>query len=158
MPIRMFSHFGICVADPQRSLNFYRDVMGFRPVSRVHVDDAASAQLLGLAPLDLRATVLERDGVRIELLHFAAPGHEPGDVPRPMNRLGLTHMALRVDDLAGMLVELEAAGVEILHNTRVQNPAYDADVVYILDPDGVRLELVQMPGDPKRPVGELIES
>jgi lactoylglutathione lyase len=157
MPIRRFSHFGICVSDPQRSLRFYRDMLGFRPVSRVHVDDAASAQLLGLDPLDLRATVLERDGARIELLHFAAPGHERGDVPRPMNRVGLTHMALRVDDLADLLVELEAAGVEILHETRIQNAAYESDVVYVLDPDGVRIELVQMPGDPNRPVGERIE-
>ena len=154
MPILAFSHFGICVADPERSLRFYRDLLGFKPVSRVHVDDANSAQLVGLDPLDLHAVMLERDGARIELLHFVEPGHEAEDVPRPMNRIGLTHMAIRVADLEGLLVELEAAGVEIMRETRIENPLYDSAVVYVLDPDGVRIELVQLPGDPRQPVGE----
>jgi catechol 2,3-dioxygenase-like lactoylglutathione lyase family enzyme len=154
MPVRTLSHFGICVVDPERSIHFYRDLMGFELISHMQVDDAASAQLVGLEPLELHATFLERDGTRIELLHYVSPGHEPADVPRPMNRLGLTHIAMRVDDLAELLVQLEAAGVEIMKQTRVQNPAFQSDVVYVLDPDGVRIELIQIPGDPTEPIGQ----
>ncbi len=75
-----------------------------------------------------------------------------------MNRQGLTHMAMRVDDLASLLVELEAAGVEILEESRVQNPAFESDVVYVLDPDGVRIELIQLPGDPTQAVGQPFDS
>ena len=40
MPVQCFSHFGICVADPERSLRFYRDLLGFRPLSNLEVADA----------------------------------------------------------------------------------------------------------------------
>ena len=152
MAVRFASHLGICVSDPDRSLRFYRDLLGFRETASLAVADAHSSRLLGLDPLDLRATFLERDGLRIELLHFAAPGHERGDAPRPMNRTGLTHLALRVDDLAATLAALERAGIEVLEETRIRNPELRSQVVYVLDPDGVRIELVELPGDPTQPL------
>jgi len=153
MAVRFASHLGICVSDPERSLRFYRDLLGFREAGALAVADAHSARLLGLDPLDLRATFLERDGLRIELLHFAAPGHERGgEAPRPMNRTGLTHLALRVDDLAATLAALERAGVVVLEQTRIRNPELGSEVVYVLDPDGVRIELVELPGDPTQPI------
>jgi glyoxylase I family protein len=151
--VRFASHFGICVSDPDRSLRFYRDLLGFRPTSSLVVSDPHSARLLEIDDLDLRALFLERDGMRLELLHFASPGHERDGVPRPMNRLGLTHIAVRVDDLAATLEALERAGVEILTQTRIHNPELRSEVVYVLDPDGVRIELVQLPGDPTLPLG-----
>ena len=153
MPVQRFSHFGICVADPERSIRFYRDLLGFRPLSSMEVSDPASAQLVELERLRLHAYFLERDGVRIELLHYESPGHEAAPVPRPMNRLGLTHMALRVEGLAEMLETLERAGVEILKRTRISNPQLGSEVVYVLDPDGVRVELIELPGDPDEPLG-----
>jgi catechol 2,3-dioxygenase-like lactoylglutathione lyase family enzyme len=154
MPIQYFSHLGICVADPERSIRFYRDGLGFRTLTKLRVDDPNSAQLVGLDGLELEAFFLERDGTRIELLHYLAPGHEPDEVPRPMNRRGLTHLAVRVDDLAGVLAKLEKLGVEVMQETRIQNPQLQSDVVYVLDPDGVRVELIELPGDPTRPLGE----
>ena len=71
-----------------------------------------------------------------------------------MNRRGLTHMALRVEGLAEMLVQIEAAGFEIMKPTHIANPELGSEVVYVLDPDGVRVELIEMPGDPTRPLGE----
>ncbi len=29
-----------------------------------------------------------------------------------------------------------------------------SSVVFVLDPDGVRVELIEMPGDPRQPLGE----
>ena len=154
MPVQCLSHIGICVSDPERSIRFYRDALGFRPLTKMMVSDENSARLVELEGLELRAYFLERDGTRIELLHFESPGHEKGSVPRPMNRLGLTHLALRVDGLAEMLETLEAAGVEIMTQTRIDNPELGSEVVYVLDPDGVRVELIQLPGDPTQPLGE----
>ena len=156
MSVRFASHFGICVSDPERTLRFYRDLLGFRAVSKLAVSDPHSAQLLEVDDLELNAFFLERDGMRIELLHFASPGHERDSVPRPMNRLGLTHIAVRVDDLAATLASLERAGIEILKQTRIHNPELRSEVVYVLDPDGVRIELVQLPGDPTLPLGMLV--
>src|SRR5262245_5370325 len=137
MGVGFASHFGICVSDPERSLRFYRDLLGFREAASLAVSDPHSARLLGLDPLDLRATFLERDGMRVELLHFASPGHERDATPRPMNRTGLTHLAVRVDDLAETLAAFERAGVEVLKDTRIRNPELGSEVVYVLDPDEI---------------------
>ena len=146
------SHFGICVSDPERSLRFYRDLLGFRETASLAVSDPHSARLLELERLELHARFLERDGMRLELLHFASPGHEGDAAPRPMNRLGLTHIAVRVDDLEKTLAAMKRAGVEVLEQTRIRNPELRSEVVYVLDPDGVRIELVELPGDPSAPL------
>ena len=73
---------------------------------------------------------IERDGVRIELLHYVSPGSERGEVPRPMNQLGLTHIALRVDRIGELLDRVEAAGGEVLAESRIQSPEFRSDVVF----------------------------
>ena len=70
-----------------------------------------------------------------------------------MNQLGLTHLSLRVDNLAATLTDLEKAGVQILEKTRIDIPAFQAAAVFVADPDGTLIELVQSPGDPTAPPG-----
>ena len=141
------SHIGICVSDWRRSLRFYHDVLGFRFVSELAIQGEPAATLLELPGVDLRAVYLEREGVRIELLHYASPGAVGDPHPRPMNQLGLTHLSLRVDDLDALLPRLEEAGVEILRGTRIDVPQTATKAVFVADPDGTRIELVQQPGD-----------
>ena len=116
------SHIGICVSDRVRSLRFYHDLLGFRFVSELKVAGAPPSTLLRLPDVELRAIYLEREGVRIELLYYEAPGHQGDGSPRPMNQLGLTHLSLRTDDLEATLAELNEAGVEILADTRIDVP------------------------------------
>jgi catechol 2,3-dioxygenase-like lactoylglutathione lyase family enzyme len=147
------THIGICVSDWERSLRFYRDVLGFQHVSELQVAGEPSTTLLQLDEVDLRAIYLERDGTRIELLHYAAPGHLGDGRPRAMNLLGLTHLSMRVDNLAATLSELKAACVSILNQTHIDIPAFAAAAIFITDPDGTLIELVQAPGDPAAPPG-----
>jgi catechol 2,3-dioxygenase-like lactoylglutathione lyase family enzyme len=141
------SHIGICVSDWKQSLRFYSDVLGFRHVYELELEGEPASTLLQLDDIAFRAIYLERDGVRIELLHYAHPGHTAAPAPRPLNQLGLTHLSLRVDDLDAFLVELEAADVEIHRHTHVDNPEMKASAIFIADPDGTLIELVQQPGD-----------
>ena len=153
MSFLRLTHIGICVSDWERSLRFYRDVLGFRYLSELQVAGEPSNTLLQLANVDLRAIYLERDGTRIELLHYAAPGHRGDASPRPMNQLGLTHLSLRVENLAATLADLKKAGVQILQRTHIDIPAFEAAAIFITDPDGTLIELVQAPGDPAVPPG-----
>jgi catechol 2,3-dioxygenase-like lactoylglutathione lyase family enzyme len=141
------SHVGICVSDWKQSLRFYHDVLGFRYVQELALSGEPSSTLLQLEDVDFRALYLEREGVRIELLHYEKPGHARGQIPRPMNQLGLTHLSLRVEDLDGFLKELEKAGVDVLERTRIDVPQANVKAVFITDPDGTPIELVQQPGD-----------
>ncbi len=148
MTVQRLSHIGICVSDLERSLAFYRDALGFRELGSLDVSGEEASTLLELPGVVLRAVYLERDGTRIELLHYAEPGHCGDAKPGAMNRLGLTHLSLRVDDLGATLAALERAGAHTLPHTRIENPAFSASAAFVTDPDGTRIELVEAPGDP----------
>jgi catechol 2,3-dioxygenase-like lactoylglutathione lyase family enzyme len=111
------------------------------------VKSAKADKLLRLEDVNLRAVYLEREGVRIELLCYASPGHRGDGTQRPMNQLGLTHLSMRVDDMTQTLADLERAGVEIVEETRIGHPDDVVQAVMIADPDGTLIELVQQPGD-----------
>ena len=63
-----------------------------------------------------------------------------------MNQLGLTHLSLRVDDLDAVLPEIEAGGGRIVAHSRIGIEAASTKVIFVTDPDGTRIELVQQPG------------
>jgi catechol 2,3-dioxygenase-like lactoylglutathione lyase family enzyme len=141
------SHIGICVSDWKRSLRFYCDVLGFRYVHELQLSGEPASTLLQLEDIEFRAIYLEREGVRIELLHYDRPRPVTGPLPRPMNQLGLTHLSLRVEDMDALLKEFASAGVQVHENTRIGAPDAIVKAVFIADPDGTLIELVQQPGD-----------
>ncbi len=98
MSVDYVMHFGICVRDLERSIRFYRDGLGFVEKGKLHIEDAPTAQMMGIPDLVLDAVYLERDGVRIELLAYPQTGTVGPATARPMNQPGLTHFAVRVDD------------------------------------------------------------
>ena len=153
MAVLRMTHVGICVSDLERSIQFYRDLLGFAYRSELRVQGEPSDTLLRLHGVDLRAVYLERDGTRIELLHYAAPAAVGDTAPRLMNARGLTHLSLRVDSVADTLRALRAAGVAALDETLIDFPAFGSAAVFICDPDGTLIELVQSPGDLEAPPG-----
>ncbi len=151
MPIQRVTHLGICVTDLERSIAFYRDLLGFQVLSEIHVAGEPSDTLLELKDVDLRAAYLERDGLRVELLKYASPPTPGPAAKRAMNHLGFTHLSIRVSELGDLVEKLRGRGVTIVDRTRIDIPAFEAAAVMIEDPDGVRIELVQVPGDPSAP-------
>jgi glyoxylase I family protein len=150
VPLQRLTHVGICVSDMERSLRFYRDLLGFRAEHDLHVEGEPSDTLLGLRDVKLDATYLSRDGVRIELLRFASPPAPPART-RAMNEHGLTHLSFRVADLEATAAALRAAGAMIVESTIIRIPEFGAAACFVADPDGQLIELVQAPGDPAAP-------
>ena len=148
MRVQRLTHLGICVSDIERSLRFYRDLFGCKEVGRLDLEGQPSATLNGWPDVKLRAIYLERDGWRLELIEFPVPGWIGPQAPRPMNQVGLTHLSFRVDDLDAMCAKIEAAGGGVLWETLLAQPDSPTRVVMAYDPDGVRFELIQSPGDP----------
>ena len=153
MAILRMTHIGICVADLTVATRFYRDGLGFQLRSELRIGGWPTTTLLRLPEVDLEAVYLERDGTRIELLHYVEPGAVGDASPRPMNGRGLTHLSLRVDDLRGTLEALRAVGARVLDETLIEIPDFGAAAVMLTDPDGTLIELVQAPGDPEVPPG-----
>jgi catechol 2,3-dioxygenase-like lactoylglutathione lyase family enzyme len=148
MHVQRLTHLGICVSDLERSLRFYRDVLGCKEVGRLALDGGMVDVLNGMQDAKVRAVYLERDGWRLELMAYPEPGWLGPQEPRPMNQLGLTHLSLRVDDLDAVCARLQEAGGGVLDATRIGEPGAPVRVVMAHDPDGLRLELIQGPGDP----------
>jgi catechol 2,3-dioxygenase-like lactoylglutathione lyase family enzyme len=150
LPIARITHVGIGVSDLQRSLRFYRDLLGFTWEHELDVEGEPTDTLLRLHGTKLHAEYLTRDGVRIELLYFASPPAPPRP-DRPMNQYGLTHLSFRVTDMDAVLEALRAAGERVLEETVIRFPEWQSAACMILDPDGQLIELVQAPGDPAAP-------
>ena len=153
MSVQAICHIGICVKDLEHSRAFYRDVLGFKELTRLEVDDDTSKKFLEVDDLKLRCIFLERDGLRIELMSYGDSTTGKGEIS-PIYERGLTHFAIRVHDVDEMVARIEAAGGEILRHTEIRNEAYQSHCIFAKDPDGVRLELIESPGDPMQPLGE----
>ncbi|MEO8601685.1 MAG: VOC family protein [bacterium] len=153
MAVLRMTHIGICVADLERATQFYRDGLGFAPRSELRISGEPTATLLRLPDVDLQAVYLERDGTRLELLHYVAPGAVGDGASRPMNGRGLTHLSLRVDSVAETVAALRRLGARVLEDTALDLPDFGAAAIFLTDPDGTLIELVQAPGDPEVPPG-----
>jgi catechol 2,3-dioxygenase-like lactoylglutathione lyase family enzyme len=135
------THIGVCVSDMERSMRFYRDVLGFQFAYELRVEGEPSDTLLRLRGVKLHAVYLERDGFRLELLHYASPG---ATVPAPkhaMNDLGFTHLSIQVPDVKQAMAALDAAGAEVLPDTLIEVGGAVV-AVFARDPDGLLVELV----------------
>jgi catechol 2,3-dioxygenase-like lactoylglutathione lyase family enzyme len=138
--VPVFNHLGQCVTDLHRSRRFYVDALGFEPWREIEPDDDLSAKLLGLSPpLGMTACYLRRDGLVLELLHFAGDGATPpAPTVRAMNEPGLTHISVSVDDIPAACAQVTKFGGEVLTNT-------DIGVgILVRDPDGQLIELLPM--------------
>jgi lactoylglutathione lyase len=144
-PVRV-SHVGVCVADPDRALRFWRDGLGFVPTHSFDVG-AEFGRLMELDGVALHSQFLRRDGVTVELLHFTAPPAGGDGARRPVNRLGFTHVSVRVADVDAAAARVTQAGGTVLHETRTTLGEGDGlmDFVYCIDPDGTRVELMRLP-------------
>jgi catechol 2,3-dioxygenase-like lactoylglutathione lyase family enzyme len=145
MAVRRLTHLGICVSDLDRSLAFYTGVLDFAEVGRFQDTHGHSSQFLELDDVRLTAVYLERDGWRIELLHYEQPPAVGTADRRPMNQIGFTHLSFVVADLDATLAAVGRAGGRVIEATRMQG---QSRAVFATDPDGVRLELIERDGDP----------
>jgi catechol 2,3-dioxygenase len=123
MHARYLGHVVFYVSDLERSLGFYRDLLGFREVGRTF-EGAAAALTSGRTHHEL---------LLIEV------GPAPG--PAPGRRLGLYHIGIKVgdslDDLRAAKRELDRAGVAI---TGMSDHTVSQSL-YLADPDGNEVEL-----------------
>jgi catechol 2,3-dioxygenase-like lactoylglutathione lyase family enzyme len=142
-----YSHLGICVSDLERSLRFYCGALGFAEVA-AHEVGPEFGGLMELDELQLSSRMIHNNGATVELLGYGSPAVEGEPGRRPMNRLGLTHLSFRVDDLEAVAARIEEFGGQVVATTRttLDLGGTALDFVYCTDPDGVRIELMDLGG------------
>ena len=140
-----FDHVGVTVRDLDRSLAFYRDLLGLEVLRRRDRFKAQHVQrLVGLPGAELSVAMLAvPGGAKIELVQYHEP--EGADIiAAPCDRGGV-HFALLVNDIHALKAALEAKGVAFVSEPQCapSGPVQGTYFVYCRDPDGAIVELIQ---------------
>ena len=140
-------HTGITVSNLERSLEFWRDVLGFELSHTAHQTGAMAKEITGVAGAEIKLAVLRTPGGhKIELLEYLAPPDRKRLALKPCD-VGSVHVALLVDDLDAVLESIAASGWKAAGEpqTLKTGPNAGKRVVYVRDPDGTTIELMQLP-------------
>jgi len=138
-------HTGITVSDLERSLEFWRDVLGFELSHRAHQKGELAEQITGVPGAEILIAVVKAPGHKIELLEYRAPADR-----RQRNRLrpcdvGSVHVALTVNNLDAVLDTIAASSWKAAGQPQrlTGGPNAGKQVIYVRDPDGTTIELMQ---------------
>ncbi len=149
------SHVGICTDDLESSIRFYTQALAFIEVAKTTVGPEIGPLIeIEASELQLQSHFLERESFRLELMQFGHPAALGVKDPAAFNTIGLTHLAIRVDDIDATLQKVQEFGGRIMAHTEVGDSSINVKLIYVLDPNGVRIELMQIPGDPRLAPGE----
>ena len=140
-------HTGITVANLERSLAFWRDVLGFEFSHRTHQTGKLAEEITGVAGAEISLAVVKAPGGhKIELLEYLAPPDRKHVDLRPCD-VGHVHVALTVDNLETVLSAIAASGWKAAGEpqTLQSGPNAGKRVAYVRDPDGTTIEFMQPP-------------
>ena len=130
IPVPRFGHVAFRVPDLVRSIAWYEATFGARELFRANRDDGTTQLVyLEFAP-----------GQCIELF---PDGQHP--IVEPVAPIGYAHLCLVVDDLAATLAHLFTLGITPTAPPRTGRAGQQ--LTFIADPDGNRIELMEIPPD-----------
>ena len=142
-------HTGLTVSDLDRSIAFYRDLLGLELIAQWDSAQPYLRAIVAYPDAELRIALLRLPateagpGHHIELLEYRRPRGQRGD-PNTYNP-GNGHVAFMVEDIDRTYAELSAKGVRFksapVPITHGRNTG--AKGVYLFDPDDITLELIQ---------------
>ena len=140
-------HTGITVSNLERSLPFWRDVLGFELSHTAHQKGELAQEITGVEGAEIKLAVLKTPGGhKIELLEYLAPADRKRADIRPCD-VGSVHVALLVHDLDALLEKIAASDWKAGGKPqRLQSgPNAGKRVVYVRDHDGTTIEFMEPP-------------
>lgn len=144
--VRSTGHTGITVSDLQRSIAFYRDLLGCEVSSPVRAEGPFFEAITGVAGCQIDVAFARVPGHVIELLCYASPKNQAVSTLKASNP-GFMHVCLKVADLEKVVALVRSAGFAPVGPIQKAEggPVDGLKVVYVRDPDGVVLELIEEP-------------
>ena len=143
--IRKAHHTGFTVRSLERSIAFYRDLLGFELVFQWNPKAPYLAELVGYPDVDMHSAIMRipNSDVSLELLEYRGIPRTAVDMAN--GNIGNGHMAFYVDDLESLYERLTKAGVKSVSApvTPTIGPNRGGKAVYMIDPDGFRIELIE---------------
>jgi catechol 2,3-dioxygenase-like lactoylglutathione lyase family enzyme len=139
-------HTGITVSNLERSLAFWRDVLGFQLSHRAHHTGELASEVTGVSGAEIVIAVLKGYGHKIELLEYLAPADRKRIDVRPCD-IGSVHVAFTVENLDAVLNTISTSGWRRTGEPQTlrSGPNAGRRVIYVRDPDGTTIEFMQLP-------------
>jgi len=145
-------HFSFTVADLDRSVLWYTDVLGMELVHRQVQDNDYTRTLVGIpgavleiAQLKLPSVATAPSSHMLELVEYRRPvGSRPALATQ---NVGTAHLAFIVDDITERYERMLAAGTDFVSPPVAITAGVNRGgfTCYFRDPDGITLELVKPP-------------
>jgi catechol 2,3-dioxygenase-like lactoylglutathione lyase family enzyme len=148
LDIERVDHLSYTVGNIDRSVAFYAR-FGFQTVNRYTVDGGLIEEAVDSRNADVDIQLLRRpdDGLMLELIEYT---QQPSERAAHNSRVGAAHLAFVVSDIHAAYESLRAEGVPFLSAPNTDR--YGEQWVYLRDPDGIVLELMQPRPDSARAV------
>lgn len=139
-----FNHTSFTVADMDKSVRFWTEMLGFKAASVSPRQGDWQEAVTGVADASLMVAHLYGHGHHVEFIQYLR-GAIDGMPPQPA-LTGAAHVCLEVDDIARTWNELLAAGAT--SQGRIASvksgPVEDCRAGYIRDPNGIIIELLEL--------------
>jgi catechol 2,3-dioxygenase-like lactoylglutathione lyase family enzyme len=143
--IQSFDHTSFTVADIERAVVFWRDVMGFAVADLSLREGDWLGAVVGVSGARCRIAHLHGHGAHLEFIQYLTPAGD--DVTGPPNRPGTAHLAFLVEDIEALAARMLEAGASKQGRIArcTSGPATGCLAVYLKDPNGIIVELVERP-------------
>lgn len=137
-------HAGLVVRDLERSLAFYRDIIGLKVRARMTESGEYIEKVVGIPGAVLEWAKLEcPEGSLVELIEYKkGMGPAEENEKASADRRGFSHVAFTVRDIEDMYRTLNGRGFHC-NNPPETSPDGLVKVMYCHDPDGIIVELVE---------------
>ena len=137
-----FLHVGISVRDLDKTVLFFRDVMGMEEEYRTINEGNRISRVVGVDNAYMDVCVLRKGPVRVELLEYTNEQAKSIKSYKPQDEPGLVHIAFLVDDVDKDYERLQSLGYEGYAPPMVAREN-GPKITYIKGPDNVIIELFQ---------------
>ena len=140
------NHTSFTVSNLDRSIAFFRDILGFTATPKLPRSRSVIQSITGVSESDVMIAYLHGPGHTLELIQYLAPSDRGEVRPRPCD-VGFAHIAFNVEDIDAIVTLSSDHNVfPIGQITTVdQGPNKGGKAVYLRDPDGITVELIQQP-------------
>ena len=154
MKAKGVSHIAICVADLEKSLEFYRDILGL--TVKLHITQemarrpgAESEEMYQQARKARTVANIwfdEPDSPQPFLVLTSHPGDQVGGDPIKLDQRGISHISFEVENVQDYAQELLAKGVSLAGTLEdFTDAAGNVRTIFVYDPDGILVQFDEGP-------------
>ncbi|MEE8436004.1 MAG: VOC family protein [bacterium] len=140
-----FNHTSFTVTELDRTIAFFRDLLGFELQSRGPRDDTVIQRLTRIPGASISVAFLSGPGHTVELIEYTGPDGRGRFLP-PMCDAGASHIALDVDELDAAIEGSRGYGFEPMGEVVTINdgPNQGRRIVYLRSLDGLTVEFLEV--------------